>query len=187
MANLRVPVLRWEDGSVLHRVWMGAQESKWCTFRLLWPDDPLCVDPTGVVREFRFVHEYMDAPGLNPDGWPKPLDRPLEDVYCQRRSLANPQFAGKMESQLRDFAVATRLAQRAVAPWYAWEPGPGQVAVVDGPAGMRIHLDFPQVSPWSLTYDDEPFALLDLPGPALWRWDDLVEFMSDCGVPVQGE
>jgi hypothetical protein len=183
----RIPILIWEDGCVLYRARSKRSSDNRATFQVDWPEDLIHwsgLEPN-LVRQLFFWYRYIDEIGTDSDGWFKPLGRALERDYC--RISARPDFAARMRAQAVDFAVATRLTRKPMSVLWRTAPNcdPDLLNVIDDTYAVGLRLYQGGRVPWRLTYDDEPFALLDLPGPALWPWEQLEEFAHQQGIAVQ--
>lgn len=193
MGRKLIPVLEWTDGPILYRG-SSVIEAPW--FRLDAPGDvwtPIARNPgSTLVRTFSVRR-------LGDDGWPLggyqssiPGSSGYPSLFTSHNAgvvMSTTQDVETFRSLLVDILHGLRLIEpmeQSIA-----ESGEVQFAlrirlIITGRNGA-LDIDGPSFGPWRTTWDDEAFALLGQPGPALWPWDRLQEFAEDCGIPVREE
>jgi hypothetical protein len=195
-----IPVLRWDDGSVLYRTntgMVGLRSMEIIEFCLYWDR------ASTASYEIRAISTKAHGPYLSrsfhgilgPDGWPA-------GAFLRNTCTTPSSWMDRirMRAQARDIALALRLVGRSIHPDRSRTLGAHGLtvrdvggdtpsALVEGPVEAWAVIadwcgtalpDMPSTG-WNLVIDDEIWALLDQPGPALMPWDRLVDLLDEMG------
>lgn len=197
-----IPVMEWEDGSVLYRVWGGSSDQAGpvptIRFELCWDRTSPRIFSSEIRHGTGSFTSRCFRGLLGSDGWP------VGAFHSDgARTPSSWRDRLRMRSQARDLAVALGLVGSSIQPTTGLLSDYGlsvqdfgadtPSALVDGPVevwqvvsdwfGTTVP-DVPGVHWRLLLGHEEVWALLGVPVPALWPWDKLQAYVDELGSRV---